>query len=164
MTLELSYSSEFFYAPGEPAEDVGPAINARCRPVSLYSAIAMAPEHARTWLAERYGLDKRSSDFAHRLVETAKATNTCRENRGVVEVWIDPEGECRVEVFPSDGDTDSEWLTSAEEAAIVTFHRGSLTCPNGRHFIKRDGQNVELDRVQFLGCIMYRISKDQSSA
>jgi len=161
--LELSYSPEFFFAPGEP-EDAGPTIDERCRPVSLYSAIAMAPDHVRAGMAERFGLDEKSSDFAWRVVEIAKETNSCRDGRGAVEVWIDPEGAFRLEVFPSTGDLESEWLSTAEERAIVTFHRGSMTCPNGRHFIKVDGKNVELDRVMYFGHPLYRISKDQSGA
>lgn len=99
MSFSLSFSPEFFLAEGEPYDRADLAVNAKGKPVSVWSALGMMPEEQWAELArEHYGLEP---DMLERetVLDTIRETDTCTDLRVPVEVWIDPEGYYCVKVW-----------------------------------------------------------------
>ena len=99
MAFELNFAEEFFFAPGEPL-DAPLAVNSEGEPTSLYSAISALIDELSAEdvaeLASSVDSSPGAEDFAYRLVERARRTNTCSDLESPVEVWIDSEGDFRV--------------------------------------------------------------------
>jgi hypothetical protein len=97
MAFDLSFSPEFFIGPYDLD---GGELNKE-RPTSVYQAIqAMSDDDFAVMAESVFGC---SPDFV--TVETVLAeiqkTNTCRDLRSPVEVWIDSEGYHSVRVYDS---------------------------------------------------------------
>lgn len=106
MSFSLSFSPEFYYAPGEPYDCSNLSLNSQGKPYSLFSAIQVwADEHPEDWAElarEHFALDKPELLMVEGVVQKCRETDTCTDIRVPVEVWIDPEGDYRVLVYDND--------------------------------------------------------------
>lgn len=109
MPFDLSFSPEFYSAPGEP-DDTDAVVNSKGQPVSLYGAIVKLVEGlSKADLAGLASLVKSApgtEGFAWDLLGVAKRTNSCTDLGSPVEVWIDPAGSFRVRVYPDDSSSE----------------------------------------------------------
>lgn len=95
MAFELSFGPEFFYA-AEDAEDIEPDPE---RPISVFQAICTMPrEDWNQMCQEVFGLDGNSVN-TEMVMQKIRETDTCRDLRSPVEVYIDPEGWYTVRVY-----------------------------------------------------------------
>ncbi len=95
MAFELSFAPEFFVA-AEDAEDIEPD---PARPISVFQAICVMPrEDWNRMCREVFGRDGNSVN-TQEVMDKIRETNTCRDLRSPVEVYIDPEGYHTVRVY-----------------------------------------------------------------
>jgi len=100
MAFDLSFSEEFFFAPG----DTEGAPFDRGNPVSLYQAICVFSE-SEEWpefyksLFEMEFISPLTEGEVFRVMELARETNTCTTLSPPVEVWLDEDGDHRVSVY-----------------------------------------------------------------
>ena len=98
MAFDLSFSPEFFYAPhdldGVPPKDPK-------RPVSVYQAIKTMSDEDWKRLAEEVFECNPEHLAVSTVMDKIVETNTCRDLRTPVEVYIDDEGYHSVEVYDS---------------------------------------------------------------
>jgi len=93
MAFELSFSPEFFIGPFDLDGDSFD----KERPVSVYQAIkSMSDEEWSSMVEECFeGVEPGVDEVMSKIVET----NTCRDLRSPVEVYIDDEGYHSVRVY-----------------------------------------------------------------
>ena len=97
MAFDLSFPPEFFIGP----HDLDGVEFNKERPVSVYQAIqAMSEEDYATMAREVFDCDPDFVDVDMVLTKIQE-TNTCRDLRSPVEVYIDDEGYHSVEVYDS---------------------------------------------------------------
>lgn len=98
-SYELSFSPEFFFAEGEPYD----ALSDTDRPVSVWAAIeGMRLNNPEEWAElakEVFGLDKPDYLTPEAVLEKVQETNTCGTLSSPVDVWVDPEGDFRLDVY-----------------------------------------------------------------
>lgn len=105
MSFELSFSEEFFLGEGEPYDRPDLCANDDGRPTSVWSAILVwHHEYPEEWRAMASKLWDLYGDDAELLtgeavLERIRETNTCTDLSSPVEVWIDSEGEFRLQVW-----------------------------------------------------------------
>lgn len=96
--FELSFAPEFFVGPHDLDQSVDLSPSNK-KPSSVYQAIhAMSEEGFAEMARDVFGCDP---DFVDAFMVLAKIqeTNTCRDLRSPVEVWIDEEGWHTVSVY-----------------------------------------------------------------
>lgn len=97
MAFDLSFSPEFFIGP----HDLDGVEFDKERPTSVYQAIqAMDDERFAEMAREVFDCEPDFVDIEMVLTKIQE-TNTCRDLRSPVEVYIDPEGYFSVEVHDS---------------------------------------------------------------
>lgn len=99
MAYELSFSPEFFIGP----HDLDGSIDFENleRPTSVYQAIqAMGDERFAEMAREVFDCEPDFVDV-EMVLSKIQETNTCRDLRSPVEVYIDDEGYFSVEVYDS---------------------------------------------------------------
>ena len=97
---ELSFSPEFFIGPYDLD---GGELNKE-RPTSVYQAVQAMSEKDYTEMArEVFGCEPDFVDLSM-VLDKIRETNTCRDLRSPVEVYIDDEGYHSVRVY--DGETN----------------------------------------------------------
>ncbi len=95
MAFELSFSPEFFVAP----HDLDGVPFDKKRPVSVLQAIkSMSDEDWKLMVEEVFDGNEPGVD---QVMKKIQETNTCRDLRSPVEVYIDDEGYHSVEVYDS---------------------------------------------------------------
>jgi len=100
MPYELCFGPEFFFAEGEPYDRSDLALNKEGKPVSLYSAIVLALEDENFRVRASETFDVRTYHLtATFLLEKAQEVDTCGTLSNPVDVWLDPQGWLRVEVY-----------------------------------------------------------------
>lgn len=93
MAFELSFSPEFFIAPHD-LDGVG---FDKKRPISVYQAIkSMSDEEWSSMVEEVFEGNEPGVD---QVMSKIQETNTCRDLRSPVEVYIDDEGYHSVRVY-----------------------------------------------------------------
>jgi hypothetical protein len=93
MAFELSFSPEFFIGP----HDLDGVEFDKERPVSVYQAIkSMSDEDWSSMVAEVFDGNEPGVD---QVMDRIQQTNTCRDLRSPVEVYIDDEGYHSVRVY-----------------------------------------------------------------
>ena len=93
MAFSLSFSPEFFVGP----HDLEGADFDKGRPTSVYQALhAMTDEEWQTLSDEEFG---GTSPDVEAVMAKIRETDTCRDLRSPVEVYIDPEGYHSVHVY-----------------------------------------------------------------
>lgn len=98
MAFELSFGPEFFHGP----HDFDGVELDRERPSSVYQALqAMSDEDYATMTREVFGLEPDRVDL-EMVMNKIRQTNTCRDLRSPVEVYIDEEGWHSVLVHDSE--------------------------------------------------------------
>lgn len=109
MSFELGRRPAFLLAEGEPFRPDA-ALNAEGKPVSVWSAIGYwkenNPEAWRAMAKEVFGLRGKHAELlmGEAVLDRIQETNTCSNATNSVEVWIDAEGEYRLEVWTTDPD------------------------------------------------------------
>jgi len=107
MSYELSRRPELLLAEGEPFRPDN-ALDEHGRPVSVWSAIGYWKEHnPEAWKAMAkglFGLRGKHADLlmGEAVLDRIQETNTCSGTTGRVEVWIDPKGDYRLQVWAPD--------------------------------------------------------------
>lgn len=107
MSFQLSRRPEILRAQGEPFR-LDDALDEHGRPVSVWSAIGYWKEnHPDAWKAmakDLFGLRGKHADLlmGEAVLDQVQTTNTCSGGTSPVEVWIDPKGEYRLEVWAPD--------------------------------------------------------------
>lgn len=103
MSYELSFSSEFFLAEGEPYDRSDLALNFDGNPVSVFSAICKLKENTEEWNSLAKEVFDTTGEFLteETVLEKIEETNTCSNLSSPVSVWIDSEGYYTVEVYDS---------------------------------------------------------------
>jgi len=97
MAFDLSFSPEFFVGP----YDLDGGDFDKERPTSVYQAVqAMSDEDYATMAREVFNCEPDFVDVGMVLTKIQE-TNTCRDLRSPVEVYIDDEGYHSVEVYDS---------------------------------------------------------------
>lgn len=99
MAYSLSFSPEFFLQEGEPY-DGGPEPSER--PTSVWHAIeSMRLLDPKRWaeLASEHFKVPAEYLTQETVLEAVQATDTCSNLGTPVEVWIDPEGYYRLEIY-----------------------------------------------------------------
>lgn len=97
MAFSLSFSPEFFIGP----HDFEAVEFDEKRPTSVWQAImAMSEDQYAEMAREVFGCEPEFVD-ADAVLTKIQETNTCRDLRSPVEVYIDPEGYFTVEVYDS---------------------------------------------------------------
>jgi len=101
MSFSLSFSPAFFLAEGEPYDRSDLALNAEGEPYSVWSAICLMQEkRKRDWNAmarEVFGC-KGQHLTVETVLERIQQTDTCGTLTTPVDVWIDPDGDYRIDV------------------------------------------------------------------
>jgi len=107
MAFDLSFSEEFFFAPGDTE---GASFN-RDNPVSLYQAICVFSE-SEEWpefYKKNFGMGfvpPLTEGEVFEVMQMARETNTCTDLRSPVEVWLDESGDHRVSVYDERNEED----------------------------------------------------------
>ena len=97
MAFDLSFSPEFFIGP----YDFEAVEFDEKRPTSVWQAIMAMPDEEYAEMArEVFGCEPDFVD-ADTVLTKIRETNTCRDLRSPVEVYIDPEGYFSVRVYDS---------------------------------------------------------------
>lgn len=115
MAFSLSFSPEFFYAEGEPYDRKDHAVDAKGRPISVWSAVCMALEDEKerlrieSWLDwdvhmpatyKKYFMPGEKIPITPEIVmEAIEKVDTCGTLTVPVDVYIDKDGWCSVEVW-----------------------------------------------------------------
>jgi len=95
MAFELSFSPEFFIGP----HDLDGVEFDKERPISVYQAIkSMSDEEWASMVTELFEGNEPGVD---QVMDRIQETNTCRDLRSPVEVYIDDEGYHSVRVYDS---------------------------------------------------------------
>jgi len=124
MSYSLSFSPEFFISDDEFSQE---------RPFTVEQAINAMPEERYAELArEVFGCEPQFLT-AETVLEKIEETDTCGTLSSPVDVWIDPEGYFRVEVYDAprhipDMDNDSLPLCGNET-------QGETVAWLDRHFV-----------------------------
>lgn len=105
MTIECSFSPEFWLAEGEPYDRTDLALNSKGQPVSVYSAICQALETSEAFkddvrtLLEVENVDLPDDVLADELFSRATQVNLCDDYRVPVNVYLDEECSISVAVY-----------------------------------------------------------------
>lgn len=94
MPYNLVFSSDFFFAEGEPYERQGLALNKNENPISLWSAICLALE-TDSWFRKTMAneLEIEPEFLTPEIcLDKAMEVNTCTTLNSPVEVWFDENG------------------------------------------------------------------------
>jgi len=95
MAFQLGFSPEFFIAP----HDLDGVEFDKERPISVYQAIrSMSDEDWNSMVEELFDGYEPSVD---QVMAKITETNTCRDYRSPVKVYIDDEGDYSVDVYDS---------------------------------------------------------------
>jgi len=102
MAYSLSFSPEFFLGEGEPYDRPDPCVNAKGQPTSVWTALGMMSDAEWAELArEVFDVEPNFLD-RETVLQKIEETDTCGTLGVPVDVWIDPEGYFRVEVYDHD--------------------------------------------------------------
>ena len=153
-SYELSFSPEFFFAEGEPYDHLSDTK----RPVSVWAAIeGMRLHDPKQWAElakEVFGLDNPEYLTAESVLEKIQETNTCGTLSSPVDVYIDPEGYFRVDVYDEmRSNSRKHRRNSGDDVIIPTFdwmQIGGDMDPGsyGGLIARADGDQIELVEIQ----------------
>ncbi len=102
MSYELSFSNEFFADETFPYET-----KVSARPTSVYQAIVSLDKATKVQIAREVlhlsspVLAVMAEDFACKVLDKVRETNTCGDLSSPVDVWIDPAGWYTLDVYDS---------------------------------------------------------------
>jgi hypothetical protein len=96
MPFSHSFSEEFYYAEGDSDGSEIPNPN---RPISVYQAVkGMSDDQWNELAREVFGIEPDFLD-TEMVMEKILETDTVTDLRAPVEVWIDPDGDFRIDVY-----------------------------------------------------------------
>ena len=103
-SVQGTFSSEFWLAPGEPYDCSDYTVNDKNQPVTVWSAVCMALDNPEQRKDIETALQWEHAEIPippEVVFQSIIDTNTCGTLRTPVDMWIDKEGDCKVYVYDS---------------------------------------------------------------
>jgi len=162
MSFELSFSSEFFFAEGEP-ETVGSIY----RPVSVWAAIhALAEFQPEVWAEiadEVFGVEVEHLT-PELVLEKIRETNSCEDLTPPVSVYIDEDGWYSVDVYeaPSE-DQILRHVGLGDEYTLLTWdtYKRDYSGKDILGYCLKRGEEVLFEGEDFSASPIHAIDSDE---